>query len=90
MEPKFDKALLLVSAESSEDLGGIEQMVVLVDSIGVPSKQGHIDQETEPVAVDEEQNSQQRLNGRFRENVVVQSVAEINGIDVVWLELRPR
>lgn len=66
METKLDETFLLVFSQSSENFSGIQQMGVAVDSVGIVSQQGEINQETEPIAVDKEKKCQKGLDTCFR------------------------
>lgn len=67
---QFDEALLLVLTESAEDLGGVQQVRVGVDLVGVEGKQRSVEEERPPVAVDQEQKRQERLDGGLRKDIL--------------------
>jgi len=51
--------------------------------LAVPSQQRQVKNERHPVTVDEEQESQKSVYGGLRDNVSVETVAEIDRVDVV-------
>jgi hypothetical protein len=83
----------------SEDLGSVKQMLVLynpamlltrpqslviLDSLfGIEGKQRQIENKRQPVSVDQEQERQKSVYSGFWDNVCVETVAEINRVDVV-------
>jgi hypothetical protein len=52
----------------------------------VPGEQWQVQDQRQPVSVDKEQNGQKCVDGGFRDDVRVQAVAEIDGVDVVTAE----
>lgn len=53
---------------------------VLLD---IPSQQRKVEDQRNPVSVNEEQKRQESMYGSFRNNVGVEAVAKVNGVDVV-------
>lgn len=51
--------------------------------LGVPGDEGEVDGNRQPVAIDEEEESQEPVDSGFRDDVRVQAVAEIDRVDVV-------
>lgn len=49
----------------------------------VPSQQRQIQNQRHPVAIDEEEEGQEGVDGGFGHNVCVEAVAEVDGVDVV-------
>lgn len=87
MEAQFDETFFLVLGQSSEDLSGIQQMILGVDLVDVESEQRQVQQETEPVPVDEEQDRDKTLNTSLWDDVLVQFVTQLNRVDVVTLQV---
>jgi len=87
METELDERFLLVDVEFSEDLSGIQKMCVVNDLLDIECHKWQIEDERNPVPVDEEQDSQEPMNRRFRNNVRVQTVAKVDRIDIVTLEI---
>lgn len=52
----------------------------------IENKQRQIQDDSKPVSVDDEQEGQESVNGGFGDDVGVETVAEINGVDVVTVE----
>lgn len=63
-----------------------------VDSLllGVPGEQRQVENKRQPVAVDEEQEGEEAVDGSFGDNVGVETVAQVNGVDVVAKRKRHR
>jgi hypothetical protein len=55
--------------------------------LSVPRNQRQIQQQRQPVAIDQEQYRQERVDAGFGHNVGVQAVAEVDGVDVVAFEI---
>jgi hypothetical protein len=51
--------------------------------LAVPSQQRQVEDERNPVSVDKEERSQKSVDGGFGDDVCVQAVTEIDGVDVV-------
>lgn len=85
---QLDKALLLVLLERSENLSGVQQVGVCVNLVGVVGENGGIEQQHNPMACEQEHNGQSCVSRSFRQHVVVEPVAQINGVDVVALQVR--
>jgi hypothetical protein len=90
---------LLMNVQLPEDLCCIEQVVLLENPasvslssfrpryshvlLSIPRQEGQIQDERDPVPVDEEQEGQESVNGGLGDDVGVQAVAEVDGVDVV-------
>lgn len=59
---------------------GIIKKTILLD---VPREERGVKDQRQPVAVDEEQEGQEAVNGRFGDDVRVESVAKVDRVDVV-------
>jgi hypothetical protein len=71
---------LLREAESSE----LGSYVLL----RVPCKEGQVENERHPVAVDQEQDSQESVDTGLRDDVHVEAVAQVDRVDVVAFQVR--
>lgn len=87
METKLDERLSLVLAQSSEDFRGVQKVRLGVNSVDVPCQQGEVDQERPPVAADEEKSGEESVDHHLGENVPIETVAQVNGVDVVHLQI---
>jgi hypothetical protein len=56
--------------------------------LNVVSKQGQVENKGNPVSVDQEQKGQEAMNGGFGQDVGVEAVAEVDGVDVVATKSR--
>jgi hypothetical protein len=63
VEAELDERFLLVHVKFPEDLGGVEQVRVVEDFLGVPRKQGQVQDQRHPVAVDQEEQRQEAVDG---------------------------
>lgn len=54
----------------------------------VVSQQGQVQDECQPVSVDEEEGCQEGVNSGFGDDVHVEAVAEVDGVDVVAFQVR--
>lgn len=66
-----------------ENLRSIQQMGVVNDLVNVVSEERQVEDERDPVAVDQEQEGEETVDGCFRDDVGVQAVAEVDWVDVV-------
>lgn len=74
---------LLVHVQFAEDLGRIQKVRVVHNLLDVPAQQRKVEDQWQPVSVDEEHECQESMHGSLGDNVRVQAVAEVNGVDVV-------
>ena len=118
VETELDERLLLVHVQLPEDLGSVEQVLVLEDPVVillaccsfcqfitpllesmprrifrdvllcVPGQERQVEDERHPVAVDQEQDSQECVDTSLGDDVHVEAVAEINRVDVVAFQVR--
>ena len=51
--------------------------------LAVPCQEGQVENERDPVPVDEEQEGQESVDGGLGDDVGVQAVAEVDGGDVI-------
>lgn len=51
--------------------------------LNVVSKQGQVENKRNPVSVDQEQKGQEAMDGSFGQDIGVEAVAEVDGVDVV-------
>lgn len=94
------RAYLLVDVELSENLGRVQEVLVLEDPVScqhtclqeqsvcnrllcVPCKQRQVEDQSDPVAVDKEQNGDESVDGSFGDDVGVEAVAKVNRVDVI-------
>jgi len=87
VEAKLDEGFLLMDVELSENLGRVKEVLVLEDFLCVPGKQRQVEDQGDPVPVDEEQNGDESVDGSFGDNVGVEAVAKVNRVDVVAFQI---
>lgn len=88
VEAKLDEGFLFVYVELPEDLSRIKKMLVLENFLGVPGQQRQVEQQGDPVTVDEEEKGQEGVDGGLGNDVRVQAVAEVDRVDVVTFQIR--
>ena len=71
METQLEETFSLVFAQSSEYFGGIQHVVVRVKLVGVEGEQWQIEQEGEPVSIDQEQEGQETMKSGFWKDIIV-------------------
>lgn len=76
-----------MDVQLSEDLGGIKQMCVVNDLLDVVAEEGKVENKGNPVPVDEEQKGQEAMDGSFGDDVGVQTVAKVDGVNVIAFEI---
>lgn len=87
METQLEETFLLVLGQSSENLCGIQQVVLCVKLVDIVCKQWQVEQEAEPVSIDQEQCSNERMQTSFRHEPWVQLITQLNRVDVVALQI---
>jgi hypothetical protein len=53
----------------------------------IPSQERQVQQERQPISINQEQNRKEGVYSRFRDDVHVEAVAEVDGVDVVAFEV---
>lgn len=53
----------------------------------IPSHQRQIQQQRQPVSIDKEERSEESVDTGFRNDVHVEAVAEVDGVDVVAFQV---
>ena len=51
--------------------------------LSVPCQEGQVEDKRDPVPIDEEQEGQESVNGGLGDDVGVEAVAEVDGVNVV-------
>jgi len=87
VEAQFDEGFLLVHIKLPEDLRRIEEVLVFKDLLAIPCQQRQVQDESDPVSIDEKQDGQKRVHGSFGDDIRVEAVAEIDGINVVAFQV---
>lgn len=64
-------AYLLMHVQLAEDLRGIQQMGVVNDLVDIVSQERQVEDESDPVAIDQEQEGEEAVNGGFGDDVCV-------------------
>jgi len=59
---------------------------VLLD---IPAEEGEVEDQRQPVAVDEEQKGEEAMDGHLGDNVSIEPVAKVDRVDVVTKRLDP-
>jgi len=87
METEFDERFLFVDIEFPKDLSGIKKMRVVDDLLDVECEEWQVEQEHNPIPVDKEQEGQETVHCRFRNDICVKSVAKVDRVDIITLEI---
>ena len=90
---------LLVHVQLPENLGRVQEMLVLEDPTGcqrlghrglvfnlllaVPGQERQVQDQGDPVSVDQEEEGQEGVDGGLGDDVRVEAVAKVDGVDVV-------
>lgn len=53
----------------------------------VPAKEGEVQNDGDPVSIDQEEKCQEGVDGCFRQDIGIETVAEVNWVDVVAVEV---
>jgi len=87
MEAQFDERFLLVNIQLAENFSSIQEMLIIHNLLNIPCDERQIKQKSYPITVDQEQESQEAMYGRLRDDIRVKSVAEVDGINVITLQV---
>lgn len=87
VETQLDERFLLVHIQLAENLGRIQQVLVVVDLLRIEGEEGQVQDNRKPVAIDHEEEGQESVDGSFGDDVGVETVAQVDRIDVVTLEI---
>jgi len=74
---------LLVHIQLPENLRCVEQVLVLEYLLCIPREHGQVEDECNPVSVDQEHEGEETMHGSFWDDVRVETVAEIDRVNVV-------
>lgn len=58
-------------------------MLVVDDLLRIPRQEGKVEQKSQPVSVDKEEEGKDSVYGCFRDNIRVEPVTKVDWIDVV-------
>jgi hypothetical protein len=86
MESKLEERFLLVDIELSEDLRSIKKMSVVEDLLCIECKEWQVEKKSYPVPIDQEHERKEGMDSCFRDNVGIQTVAKIDGVDIVAID----
>lgn len=87
VEAELGERFLLVNIKLPEDLSRVKEVGVVNDLLDVPSEERQVQDQRQPISVDEEQERHESMNGDFGENVGVEAVAEVDRVDVVTFQV---
>lgn len=87
METELDKRFPLVDIELPEDLSCVQKMLVIEDLLSIVSEKRQVQDNRKPVAIDNEQEGQESVNGSFGDDVGVETVAEFDRVEVVTFQI---
>jgi len=62
-------------------------MLVIKNLFRVIGQERQIQEKREPVTVDQEQNRENAVNCSFRDDVCIEAVAKVNGVDVITFQI---
>lgn len=62
-------------------------MCVVNDLLDVVTEEGKVEDQGNPVPVDQEQKGQEAMDGSFGDDVGVQTVAEVDGVNVIAFQI---
>jgi len=87
VESELDERFFLVHIQLSEDFSGIEKMGVINNLLDIEGKEWKVENQRNPISIDEEQKGEETMNRSFWNDVGVQTVAEIDRVDVVTFKI---
>jgi len=87
VEAKLEERFLLVNIELAEDFSRIEEMSVVNNLLDVPAKERQVENERDPVTVDEEEEGQETVHSSLGDDIGIESVAEVNGVNIITVTI---
>jgi len=87
VEAELDERFLLVYIQFPEDLRGVQEMLVVEDLLCVECQQRQIQEQGDPVSIDQEQKGQEGVYGGFGDDVGIQTITQINWVDIVAFQI---
>lgn len=76
-----------MNIEFPEDLRSVQQVCVIEYFLNVESQKRQVEQKRNPIPIDKEEEGQEAMDGSFGNNVCVEAVAEVDGVDVVTFQI---
>jgi len=70
-----------------EDFRRVEEMLVFKDLLRIPCQERQIQEQSQPISVDEEECGKEGVYSGFGDDVCVETVAEIDGVDVITFQI---
>jgi hypothetical protein len=77
-----------VHIQLAENLRRIQKVLVLEDLLRIERQERQVQQDREPVAIDDEEEGQERVDGSLGNDVGIQAVAQVDRVDVVAARIR--
>jgi len=87
VKAKLDKGFLLVNIQLAENLSSIQEMLVVHNLLNIPRDERQVEQERYPITIDQEEEGQEAMYGRFRDDIRVEPIAEVDGINIITLQI---
>lgn len=87
VETELCEGFLLMHVQLPEDLSRVQEMRVVNNLLDVVSEERQVEDQRNPVSVDQEQERQESVDGDFGDDVRVEAVAEVDGVDVVAFQI---
>jgi len=76
-----------VDIQFPEDFRSVEQMLVVKDLLRVVCQERQIQENCQPVSIDDKEDGEEAMYSSFRDNVGVETVAQIDGVDVITFQI---
>jgi len=87
MEAEFEEGFLLVYIQLSEDLSSVKKVGIVHNLLDIPPQQGSVEDYGNPISVNEKEEGKEAVYGSLGYDVRVQSVAELNRVDIIALQV---
>jgi len=62
-------------------------MLVVHNLLNIPRDERQVEQERYPITIDQEEEGQEPMYGRFRDDIRVEPIAEVDGINIITLQI---
>ena len=87
METQLEETFLLVLGQGSEDLSGIQQVVLVDKLVDIERQNRQVQQKHKPVAIHQKENGQESMQAGLWNEPWIQFVAQFDWVDVVTFQI---
>lgn len=72
-----------MNIQLAENLRRVQKVLILEDLLRIERQERKVQHDRDPIAIDDKEEGQERVDGSFGDNVGIQAVAQVDRVDVV-------